>query len=793
MTGRRLVGAAIVALSIAGVALSLISTSRYGVGMTPDGASYISTARSLLDGHGYRWFDGSPYTGWPPLFPTLLAGIGLAGIDPVTGARFLNALAFGGTILASGLFFTRCLRSRVLALIATSSILLSYPLLGISCVAMTEAVFALLIALFVLQISAFLSQGRTMSLVSASALAGLCALQRYTGVTAILVGVALVAFFNRDPRRLQRVKHLASFLLISCAAMSLWVARNILVTGMPSGSPRLRSVYPLKENAKYAADTAAKWFMPEFVPLSVRLGIIAVLVVSVTVLLLAYGRAGQRDDCRCSCLWPAGLTMLVYFLLMLYTHQVGVLNEPMNDRYMSPLAVLGPWLLFAAIDRMMTLLGLRGAGAGDVGRIVTGLCLIWLTYPLERTCQTVADRMRNGAGEYSTTGWQISPLTQWLRTHRLEGRVCSNAPDALYALTSRKAVTSPHRTWDLSEFRRRVRSEPGEYLVWFSCSPRTYAYDLEELASALGIQEVAAFPDGGVYRILPIPDCTFADSRIFSTCIVDGLWNRSFTSDRLGLQGVITSWVLRPDGTTDSAWTLNMEGGATLTWRVSGQSTRSAGTFESHCEGNAVEDGNDAAWACSLDVTGTVGGDAATGTYRVDFANPQWGFASGSWRVDLARPVYRLYSPKRGMHLYTMSRQELREHRDRLFDAWLDEGVAFYVYPEGQQPPDARPVYCFQSSNGARLLTLDQSERRKLMDEYTDVWRYEGTAFYAFSEDSRPCTAQPVYRFWSQTTDAHFYTTSQAERDTLVRDYSYVWKYEGIAWYAFAPRCWPEP
>jgi hypothetical protein len=197
---KRLPAGLIVAFGIAGVVLSLVSTSRYGVGISSDSTAYISAARSLLAGHGYMCHDGSQYTGWPPLFPTLLAGIGLAGIDPAVAARFLNAFAFGGIIFASALFFARCLRSKALIVVATSSILLSYPLLDISVMALTEAVFVLLIVLFVLEISSFLESGRILSLVLASVLAALCLLQRYTGATLVIAGAILIVFFARHAR-----------------------------------------------------------------------------------------------------------------------------------------------------------------------------------------------------------------------------------------------------------------------------------------------------------------------------------------------------------------------------------------------------------------------------------------------------------------------------------------------------------------------------------------------------------------------------------------------------------------
>lgn len=78
-------------LSLIAILLVLLSTSRYGVGLSPDSAIYISVAKNLLSGNGYREFGGIPFVNWAPLFPTLLAILGLLGISPLDGARLINA------------------------------------------------------------------------------------------------------------------------------------------------------------------------------------------------------------------------------------------------------------------------------------------------------------------------------------------------------------------------------------------------------------------------------------------------------------------------------------------------------------------------------------------------------------------------------------------------------------------------------------------------------------------------------------------------------------------------------
>jgi len=65
------------------------------------------------------------------------------------------------------------------------------------------------------------------------------------------------------------------------------------------------------------------------------------------------------------------------------------------------------------------------------------------------------------------------------------------------------------------------------------------------------------------------------------------------------------------------------------------------------------------------------------------------------------------------------------------------------------------------------------------------VWAYEGPVFYAYPAGSQPAETLPVYRFWSATLRCHFYTISETEKNKLLSQYSRTWAYEGIAWYAY--------
>jgi len=148
-------------------------------------------------------------------------------------------------------------------------------------------------------------------------------------------------------------------------------------------------------------------------------------------------------------------------------------------------------------------------------------------------------------------------------------------------------------------------------------------------------------------------------------------------------------------------------------------------------------------------------------------------------------PVYRFWSPVHSRHFYTISEAEKRKLIVTYSHIWTYERIAYYTLGEVGEP-NTVPVYRFWSGIlNAHFYTISESEKTKLINNYPDVWTYEGPVFYAFPEGSQPPSASPVYRFWSGSLGCHFYTMSETERDKLINLYPHVWTYEGIAWYAY--------
>jgi hypothetical protein len=146
--------------------------------------------------------------------------------------------------------------------------------------------------------------------------------------------------------------------------------------------------------------------------------------------------------------------------------------------------------------------------------------------------------------------------------------------------------------------------------------------------------------------------------------------------------------------------------------------------------------------------------------------------------------VYRFWSPVYEKHFFTTSKLEKEKLLTEYAGIWAYEGVAYHALQD-HSDPSSRPVHRFWSGLFAsHFYTIDEAEKDYLLSVYPYIWAYEGVAWYAYPPGQQPPWSKPVFRFWSESRGAHFYTIDENERDRLLNKYPDVWTYEGIAWYA---------
>ena len=153
-------------------------------------------------------------------------------------------------------------------------------------------------------------------------------------------------------------------------------------------------------------------------------------------------------------------------------------------------------------------------------------------------------------------------------------------------------------------------------------------------------------------------------------------------------------------------------------------------------------------------------------------------------RASATSPIYRFFSTQTNAHFFTIDEEE----KDTIianYPWYRYEGIAWYAYAVGNEPDDTSPIYRFFSTQtNAHFFTIDEEEKDTIIANYP-WYRYEGIAWYAYAVGNEPDDTSPIYRFFSTQTNAHFFTIDEEEKDTIIANYPW-YRYEGIAWYAYA-------
>lgn len=490
-------------LAVLGVLAVLLAT-RSGIGLSPDSVAYIDGARRLARGDGFTsGFTGhiDPITHWPPLYPTVLAGIALLGIDPLAGARVLAPLLFGANVFVAGWLVRRHGSGEILPAAASSLLVLAAAgLLQVHAWAWSEPLFLLLGTLGLHHLAVYLAHPHAhRRLIAAAALIGFATLTRYLGIALIIAGGVAIVWLASG-RWFRRGGDALLFVVVSMAPLAFWVLRNVLLTG--SASSRELVVNPIGlSHLTRAGRTVATWLVPPILPGSIRMllliGALAAIAVGIVrgqgilreVLNAPGGRLLKMLLCV-AVVYGAVLTLSV----MLFDAEVRF-----NQRILSPvhfLLLVAAGLVLAGTQRAR-----RWAYAG-VGAVV-----------LLQAVQAVpsARAAAQGLG-YAGQVWRESDLWSVIEQLPDGAPLYSNAYDAVYIHTGRAtrplpAKFNPNSLIPYDDYRERLASlrtelarSRGVVIYSQKVSRKTMPTEAE-LAEALGPVDRRRFRDGTLYRV----------------------------------------------------------------------------------------------------------------------------------------------------------------------------------------------------------------------------------------------------------------------------------------------------
>lgn len=519
----------IAAIALLGAAHALARQIGYGVGLYADSINYIAVARNLLAGDGFANYGGDPYTLYPPLYPLLLAA-GLGALDPAQIAAALNAILFGITIFAVGIFLLRRLASRPLAIWATLALALAVPLADIASFAMSEPAFILATTLALICAHRYLHHGNTSALLWAAMFCALAWQTRYIGIAAVgVVGLALLLGLAAPITR--RAQDAAIFALITALPMAAWLLRNALATGGLIGGP-LAVDYSLAEAFADIRGGIAAWsyFDLPLIPGDeiILQALVAIVAVSAAALLALRTRNPSPADTRPPCDWLAALLFggfaLAYCAALLASVALNRAWHGIEPRYLLPLYV--PLLIVLAVALDNALAAARPPRA-RLPRLQTALAIalsaalaVWLTAQIAPALSDVARANAGGIERgFASKAWTTSDTLRHIRQNPLAGETYSNYPIALYYRNPAHAAYHPLPASIPTGY---IRAAPGgsaatgieqaaawldnasedAYVVWFDIgNNRRYDYAAPALRATDGLQAIADLSDGVILRV----------------------------------------------------------------------------------------------------------------------------------------------------------------------------------------------------------------------------------------------------------------------------------------------------
>ncbi len=506
------VPAALIFLSIMGGG-ALVFGTRWGIGLSPNSAVYIGAARNLLNGDGLSVssYDGgfAPMTQYPPLFPSLLAGIGMFGIDPTTGVKWLHPLLFASNIFLVGFLIRICGGSPWASILGSFLVMTSVTSLKIHSMAWSEPLFIFLgiLALFFL---AKRLEGQGVSfLVASSLMVALAFLTRYAGIALVGSGILAILLLSRETWR-KRSKDAVIFFLVSTVPMILWMVRNLAVAG--TATAREAGFHPITVgHLQSALDSISSWLLPAATPSVGGIGLFIVAVLLTVIYILArrekdqtQRELGKKGLARLSTLLAIFIGMYGLMLIIVISFFDAYMS--IDDRYLYPAYI-------AALILCLSSCFFRAIAKAPLVRISLVMCsLVFSFFYLSQATSWLVFSYKNGTG-YASRSWKESKLMTLVKVLDRKVPVFSNGPDAIYLLAGRPAYMVPRKinpgsgrlngdySSELLSVRERLGEGNGVVVYFKAISWRWYLPSEDELKENLGLSVIAREEDGAIYQL----------------------------------------------------------------------------------------------------------------------------------------------------------------------------------------------------------------------------------------------------------------------------------------------------
>jgi hypothetical protein len=480
--------------AICGFILIQVFSKHSGIGISPDSVTYLSAARHIVHGPGFRSFDLLPVVEFPAGYPFFLSGISfITRLDPLQFAPWLNGVLFGillytcGSIM-NGFYKSNNWYKRILLL----CFLLSPALQEVYSMLWSETIFLLLVLFFMICMSDYLRLKTTRSLTISCLICALACLDRYAGIFLVPVGLILI-FFNENISFRKRITHCIMFGSFSLSLFLVNIVRNYQLTGLLTGR-RQKGNLGFLSIIQYFGGVFCDWFQLDR-NAGTAIGItLALIVIFLLVIFFSYRRRKPDHSFE----YIIALTGVMYCVFMLLSSFL-TRYEQFTNRLLAPVFIPLLWSLSWWIPGFIERRTVRIKWVAGLFFLLVAARFINVQLAAD---YEFYDGVKDaGIPDYGEDEFALSGIAQFLGKNKtiFDSRfpIYSNAGDAVYFVTGLPATQLPSVV-----FPKKVRQyydAKNNYLVWFRNLDNPEMPKLDSILKNKNMVLLKQLPEGAVY------------------------------------------------------------------------------------------------------------------------------------------------------------------------------------------------------------------------------------------------------------------------------------------------------
>lgn len=502
---RPLLCSIVLGLAILGF-LAIILCTPGGIGLYSDSVVYIGVARNLLRGEGVTYFDDNgqmaPVTHYAPLYPLIVSSVGLVGIDPLEGARWVNALLFASNVMLAGLIVFASTRSFAASVAASLFAATAFPMVQIHSTALTEPLCLFLGFLGLYLLALHLNGSKQAILYLSALLMALSSLTRYAGMVFILTGAAALIWLNNWSWK-TKLSRASIFFGISALPLLAWIVRNSVSAG--NAVNRTFAVHlPEVKDLATALDAVCLWLFPvtlfgEAVWPRLVILLLVISVLSWSAIKLAL--LGSRLHQICA------LFLLAYAAFVLASRSLLDAAIPLDTRMLAP-------AYFAAMIMVVSAVGVWGKRTVPMTLLRRIFIYVIVFISVLQAIPAMAwlkVSYTSGVG-LAAKGWKDSASLQFVSRLNATIPVYTNAPDLIYMFLNRLTYMLPRKLdaytrlpndqyeSKVAEMKKTLREKNGVVVYFDAESREWFLPSLKDLETKTGLRMISRESDLVILR-----------------------------------------------------------------------------------------------------------------------------------------------------------------------------------------------------------------------------------------------------------------------------------------------------